>query len=252
VLRNSTLATARHILRYDAIPDTTTAQEALVKLRLGDNDGRGPGVALRHTMNGTIESAYVAYLRSNTDQAEMNAFVNGTWVFVAAAPFPSEPNVWYWLRFRAAGSALTMRVWADGTAEPATWTVTGTNATLTAGGVGLYTYETNTVTYDHFGVATGGGTAPGSHGAPPPPPPPTLTSITVTPATATVQTGGAAQFQVSGQMSNGTTTTPAVAWTATGGGISAAGVYTAGATPGSYQVIATTTAAAFLAVNSGV
>lgn len=68
---------------------------------------------------------------------------------------------------------------------------------------------------------------------------PTLTSITVTPPTVSVSAGGTKQFTVAGTLSNGTTTSPAVNWSATGGTVSAGGLYTAGSSAGTYRVIAT-------------
>jgi hypothetical protein len=159
-LRSVITATGRHILRFDATPDTTTSQEVLVKMRLGDDDDRGPGVALRHTMSNGSETAYVAYLRSASDQVEVNAFVGGGWQFIGAASFVNNPGQWYWMRFRAQGTTLQVRVWPDGTPEPTTWTYSGTSASIAAGSVGVYTYEPNTVDFDVFSVATGGGTAP--------------------------------------------------------------------------------------------
>src|SRR5712671_4721507 len=63
----------------------------------------------------------------------------------------------------------------------------------------------------------------------------TLTTITVTPATATVAPGGTQTFVATArdQFAQTLSTTPAFAWTVSGGGsISASGVFTAGATGG--------------------
>lgn len=60
-------------------------------------------------------------------------------------------------------------------------------------------------------------------------------SISIVPATASVSTGGAIQFQATVfGLSD-----PTVVWTATGGTITSSGLYTAGATPGSFTVTAT-------------
>lgn len=67
---------------------------------------------------------------------------------------------------------------------------------------------------------------------------PTLTQMVMTPPTASVQAGGAQSFAVSGVWSNNATTAPAVTFTATGGTISATGMYTAGSTAGTFRVIA--------------
>jgi hypothetical protein len=157
-LRNVVTTTGRHILRLDAVPASGGTQEILVRMRMGDADTRGPGVALRHTM-GSAESGYVAYLRPTQNLVEINAFVNGAWALVGAATFQNDPGLWYWLRFRVEGSTLRVRAWIDGQQEPTSWTYSGTNSSLSAGTTGLYTYEPNTIDYDLVSVAIGGASA---------------------------------------------------------------------------------------------
>ncbi|MCC7003895.1 MAG: Ig-like domain-containing protein [Gemmatimonadaceae bacterium] len=72
-------------------------------------------------------------------------------------------------------------------------------------------------------------------------PPPTLVSLTLTPPSISIFTGGFQQFSVTGQLSNGASTSVAVNWTATGGSINATGFYTAASVAGTYRVIATQT-----------
>ncbi len=63
-------------------------------------------------------------------------------------------------------------------------------------------------------------------------------SVAITPATATVQTGGTQQFTASVSGSTNTSVT----WTATGGTVSSTGLYTAPTTAGTYTVKATSVA----------
>ena len=67
---------------------------------------------------------------------------------------------------------------------------------------------------------------------------PTLSSITVSPAAATIDPGASATFAAQGFWSDGHVGPVGVSWAGTGGTISAAGVYQAGAVPGSFQVVA--------------
>ncbi len=71
------------------------------------------------------------------------------------------------------------------------------------------------------------------------PPDVVLTSIDLSPASATMQAGATQQFSATGHYSDGSTTSVAVTWSATGGTVSSAGVYTAGTVAGTYQVVAT-------------
>jgi hypothetical protein len=70
-------------------------------------------------------------------------------------------------------------------------------------------------------------------------PAPTLTAVEVSPTTATVGAGTTQQFTAIGRMSDNSTTSIAVTWSATGGSISSGGLYSAGGTAGSFRVIAT-------------
>src|SRR5258705_74315 len=65
-----------------------------------------------------------------------------------------------------------------------------------------------------------------------------LTEVFVTPATVSVTAGGTRQFLAYGRKRNGDSVSVNVSYTATGGGISAAGLYSAGQNAGSYRVIA--------------
>jgi len=67
----------------------------------------------------------------------------------------------------------------------------------------------------------------------------TLTQLVLSPGSITLAPGGTSQFAVTGTWSDGSTTVPAVSYSATGGTITTAGLYTAGTTPGSFRVIAT-------------
>ena len=69
--------------------------------------------------------------------------------------------------------------------------------------------------------------------------PPVLAQIVLSPATAVLTVGGTQQFASYGRMSNGDSVAVAATYTATGGTITPAGLYTAGQTAGAFRVIAT-------------
>jgi hypothetical protein len=62
-------------------------------------------------------------------------------------------------------------------------------------------------------------------------------SIHISPKTVTDQTGGSQQFSTTGVFTDGSIGTPNVTYTATGGIISANGLYVAGSVPGTYTVV---------------
>jgi calcineurin-like phosphoesterase family protein len=75
--------------------------------------------------------------------------------------------------------------------------------------------------------------------------PPVLAQVVLRPSSATVVAGGTKQFTAYGRMSNGDSATIPITYSATGGTISASGIYSAGQTTGSYQVIASDASGAF-------
>ena len=72
-----------------------------------------------------------------------------------------------------------------------------------------------------------------------PPPAPVLRAVLLSPASVTLEAGATKQFTARGRLSNDSTVDLAATYTATGGSITGAGLYTAGARAGSYRVIAT-------------
>jgi parallel beta-helix repeat protein len=67
---------------------------------------------------------------------------------------------------------------------------------------------------------------------------PTLQAVVLTPSSVSLDPGASQQFTAVGRLSDGSTESVPVSWTATGGSISPSGNYTAGQTPGTYRVIA--------------
>ena len=75
--------------------------------------------------------------------------------------------------------------------------------------------------------------------------PPVLAQVIIAPSTAVLAVGGTQQFAAFGRMSNGDSVAFAVTYAATGGTISAAGLYTAGQTAGGFRVIASDSSGTF-------
>ena len=68
---------------------------------------------------------------------------------------------------------------------------------------------------------------------------PVLMSLQITPEPVTLPAESSVQFRALGTWSDNSSSTPVVAWSATGGTITNTGFYTAGSVAGSYRVIAT-------------
>jgi hypothetical protein len=127
------------------------------------------------------------------------------------------------------------------------WSSTG--GTIDAGGTyvagdtaGTYQVIASNTSGTHADTATVSISAPPALPPPPtptPPPAPVLQKITLVPATATLAPSATKQFAAYGQTTAGDSVAVSVVYTAAGGTMSAGGLYTAGATAGSYKVIAT-------------
>ncbi len=134
------------------------------------------------------------------------------------------------IRFAVSGT------WTDGSSTHPDVTYATTGGTITADG--LYTAGATPGTFAVIATQQGGSLADTST-VTITLSPPTLTQLVLTPASVTLAPGGTRQFVVSGTWSDGSSTVPAVTYFATGGTITAGGLYTAGTTPGTFQVIAT-------------
>jgi hypothetical protein len=126
---------------------------------------------------------------------------------------------------------------SDGSTVTPAVTYAATGGSITTGG--LYTAGTTAGTFRVIATQQGGTLADTSGVTLTTSPPPTLTQVILTPATVTLAPSATQQFTVSGKMSDGSTVTPAVTYSATGGTITTGGLYTAGSSAGSFRVIAT-------------
>ncbi|HEU5218715.1 MAG TPA: hypothetical protein VFU23_08645 [Gemmatimonadales bacterium] len=130
-------------------------------------------------------------------------------------------------QFSATGS------WSDGSvsAPSVTWTATG--GSINASGV--YVAGNLTGTFQVVGKLSGGTKADTALVTIAPA---TLTAIAVSPEAVSLSASMGKQFSVSGTYSNGWVGVPAVTWSASGGTVTAGGLYTAPAAAGTYKVIA--------------
>ena len=124
-------------------------------------------------------------------------------------------------------------LWSDGTTAPppVAWTATG--GTISAGGT--YSAGSQPGTYRVIARHSAGGVADSSVVVITAP---ALSRLDVRPGAATVQARSTIQFGVAGTWTDGSTVPPSVTWSATGGTITSAGVYTGGSATGTFRVVA--------------
>lgn len=128
--------------------------------------------------------------------------------------------------------------WSDGASSAPAVLYIATGGTMSPSG--LYAAGPTPGSYGVIAVQVGGTRADTSiitiQAAPPAP---TLTQLVLNPSAVTVASGATQQFVVSASWSDGSSMVPPVGYTATGGTVTAGGLYTAGSTTGAYRVIVT-------------
>jgi hypothetical protein len=131
---------------------------------------------------------------------------------------------------------------SDGSPVPvgAEWSATGGAVDPS----GVYTAGTTPGVYRIIATSTSGSLADTSEitvaeSAAPPPTVPTVTRLVLSPGSTSLALGDSKRFEAFGRTSAGDSVAVTASFAATGGTITATGLYTAGPTPGAYRVIAT-------------
>jgi hypothetical protein len=149
--------TGRQMLSWDPL-DNTKDLSILTKVRVTETAGHKCYIFARAHGTYPVTNAY--YVRfSDTD------FILGGWRevsfldpsggwWIASTPFVPTVGTDYWIRFRVIATELKVKLWEDGTAEPETWTLEGTDdAYQHAGWTGVGGYDSDWYC-DAFGVNT--------------------------------------------------------------------------------------------------
>ena len=225
------------------------------------SNGTSAPVAVTYSANGGIVSASGLYTapavagvynviasaqgRADTSRVRVVALPSGpTLMAVSLAPASATTTTGGTLQFQSTGH------FSDGSTRSVSVTYSATGGSINASGT--YTAGAVPGTYRVIAVDPGS-TLADTSAVTIAPPVPALQGLTITPASATLLTGGTQQFVARAQMSNGATPPVSATYTASGGSISAAGLYTAPVTAGSYTVTASYngyTATASVTVNA--
>jgi hypothetical protein len=149
------------VIRYDVRVRVKTAA-------LATGAALTAGIAVRY-VDASNTDRYE--LQFNTDQTMTGRLIDrssGTDVVNASeviSGLTHAAGTWYWIRAQSGYTAARLKVWQDGTDEPATWNIDGSDGILTnpvAGAIGLYsireTSNTNanaTLDFDDFAMVDG-------------------------------------------------------------------------------------------------
>ena len=121
--------------------------EGLVRTAPGGTNVK-TGIELRLA---DLNNFYLARLNGQNNTIELCKMISGTLTVLNSAAFTITANSFYWIRFRVQGTTLSGKIWADGSGEPGSWTVTTTDSSISAaGGFGLYSIANATGTVNKF------------------------------------------------------------------------------------------------------
>ncbi|MBV9712425.1 MAG: hypothetical protein JO011_16090 [Ktedonobacteraceae bacterium] len=118
---------------YNAVlgPSATNA-EVLFTSSISSFTNNNLGAVLRWQDTNNWYKAYI-----NGTSLVIQSKVHGTAKTLTQAPFVAAANTAYNLRFRVVGTTLYAKAWATTVTEPATWTATTTDSSLSTGQCGL-------------------------------------------------------------------------------------------------------------------
>lgn len=159
-------------LYWNDVDTPAGAQEVVYRVQhsLSGSSGHAGGALLRGKDAGQLngDGYELYYYRQNTSSGYFVVGKVTNSSFTQIGNFSTDTNygenTWFWVRFRAEGSTLYFKHWADGAAEPASWTASWTDTTYANPGFcGTTAFVvTASIYWDVFGVGTAGQTAPKS------------------------------------------------------------------------------------------
>ena len=146
---------ARRLASVDAVSGLADV-EAVIRVKASSFvplSGSSPSLVLRGSGVAGSETGYSASVGRNS--IRMGKFVNGAYTALDSITETIPVGEWFWLRFRALGSTLQVKIWPDGTSEPAKWRRTTSDSSIEAGGwVGpSATTNSSDLYYHSIGVA---------------------------------------------------------------------------------------------------
>jgi hypothetical protein len=154
-----------HVLTWNDIGVAADA-EIYLKYRSASTNRDAYGIARWTTTPGVV-TGYRCMHNSN-NYFEITRYVSGTPSSLGTAVLSFASNTVYHARFRFIGNALKGKLWVDGSAEPGTWDLTVTDASvLVSGYFGLGSWWVGTTEFLTFSAALCGLTAPTVNPNPP-------------------------------------------------------------------------------------
>lgn len=124
---------------------TATSTEVLVRLKPADTTSNIGTIARYIDTNNFYYGVLVGGV------ARIGKNVSGFTTLASTSVTYTTAN-FYWLRFNLVSTTLRLKFWQDGTSEPASWTVTTTDSSLSSGGYGLGSDAVGSTSFDSLTV----------------------------------------------------------------------------------------------------
>lgn len=181
-------AAGRYLLSWDDL-DNSDDIEVLALQRWAASGVASAimGVTARASGSDGSENGYIVYFEDDDNTVLLRKYISGAVTTINSFSHTLSDDEWYWIRFRVSGSSLKVKVWDEGTTEPASWDLEETDSSITGSGwAGVITYKSDWEYTDWFSAATNGGTAqlPGDVSGCTTVPPTTIAPTTLEPTTA--------------------------------------------------------------------
>lgn len=166
LLIDKTTSNATRRLKFDAA-GTPGSVEVLARIKVtGTSGDEAIGQVNVRAVSGPGGYFSPLYVYVGSDFHNVSRITGeGTTDLLDDGAFDFNTTDWFWCRFRAIGSSLSVKHWASGSTEPSSFQLTATDSNVTTGAVALGAYLSTINQYaDFFSVALDGATAPGPAG----------------------------------------------------------------------------------------
>ena len=154
-LERTSTAAARRCLQWDKYGVMTDVEIlARVRTSAATTQHNHAGIALRVSGSAGSENSYhVTFVGGSPRRLELARQVNNAWATIDIVSFAWIPHAWYYYRGEAVGTTIRFKCWAEGAAEPGSWTVSAVDANHASGHVGCFSIRENLVEdWDMFQV----------------------------------------------------------------------------------------------------
>ena len=111
---------------------------ATAKAYLVSGENKRPSVVLRGKGNHGNRTGYVFRCSRADNEAQIIKYVGGVATTIASDAFSFSDNNWYNIKAECVGTTVRMKLWLEGTSEPADWTLTATDIDIGQGYCGVY------------------------------------------------------------------------------------------------------------------